>query len=158
MRPLSVEIFLINHFKTYAPVDAELVSWALNVPVTYVDLDADLSGMIEKRDDGRFAITINAKHPRTRQRFTIAHEFGHDILHQNLIGIGMSDDRGYRSAKVGQYQNTTIGPRHGSEANRFAADLLMPIPAVERFQDMVRANDPMSLARALRVSEKAYRI
>ncbi len=54
------------------------------------------------------------------------------MLHRRLIGDGLDDDRAYRSTEVGKYHNTLIGPREETVANRFAANLLMPLELVAR--------------------------
>ena len=81
----------------------------------------DLSGMIKKDPDkggkSGYAIFVNANHPETRRRFTIAHEIAHFVLHRDLIGDGIVDDGLYRSA--------LSNPRE-IEANKMAADILMP--------------------------------
>lgn len=52
--------------------------------------------MLERVGD-TFLITVAANDPLTRQRFTLAHELGHYMLHRTLIGDGLDDDRAYRS-------------------------------------------------------------
>ncbi len=79
-----------------------------------------------------FLITVAANDPHTRQRFTLVHELGHYMLHRKLIGDGLDDDRAYRSTEVGKYHKTLIGPREEIVANRFAANLLMPLELVAR--------------------------
>lgn len=64
-----------------------------------------------------YAIYTNAKHPQTRRRFTVAHEIAHFVLHRELIGDGIEHDALYRSALGGPLE---------AEANRLAADILMP--------------------------------
>ena len=104
-----------------------------NIPVDIISLCKDLglrvfrvqnwtqamSGMIRKDAEGEtFSIYVNATHSNTRQRFTIAHELAHWILHRELIGDGVLDDGLYRSGLPVQIE---------VEANRFAADLLLSL-------------------------------
>ena len=86
--------------------------------------------MLEKYKDS-FLITISARDPSTRKRFTLAHELGHYMLHRHLVGDGMYDDRAYRSTHMGRYHNTLIGPKEETDANKFAANLLMPKDLIE---------------------------
>ena len=102
--------------------------WALFVHSSY--LPDDISGMIEPTGTGTHKITVNQEHPFTRQRFTIAHELGHFLLHERLIGSGIDDDRAYRSSSAGRYYNTDIGPKEETGANKIAATILMPIELV----------------------------
>ena len=109
-----------------APVPVEKLPAQLGIGLKKAWLDEGISGMLERKSDGRFHITINALDPPTRQRFTLAHELGHYMLHQRLVGDGVDDDKAYRSTHRGKYHNTLIGPQEETEANKFAANLLMP--------------------------------
>ena len=64
-----------------------------------------------------FMIVANEQHPRTRRRFTIAHEIAHYVLHRTKIGDGVTDDPLYRSRLGGSLE---------MQANEFAAWILMP--------------------------------
>lgn len=151
----SEELSLVNRFRQTAPVDVEALAFALGVPVQYAYIDPDTSGILERTGDGRFRIIVNADHPHTRQRFTIAHELGHYMLHRRLIGNGISDSRIYRSATSGAYRNPNIGPKEETEANKFAVNLLMPEHLVKEVQQR-GYNSFAAQARALGVSEQAY--
>ena len=93
----------------------------INVYAVYDWKQQSISGMIRKHKkdggDSGYAIYVNADHSTNRRRFTIAHELGHYVLHKNLIGDGLLDDALYRSGLSNLIE---------SEANRFAADILMP--------------------------------
>ena len=153
---LSEQYEMINRYRQTTPVDVEGLVTALGVDLHYAYLGPEVSGMIERCGDG-YRITINAVDPPTRKRFTIAHELGHYMLHRPLIGDGLDDDRAYRSTAVGQYHNTAVGPREETEANKFAANVLMPLHLINR----LHANgvtDVKDLARELGVSEHAMSI
>ena len=77
----------------------------------------NLSGLIKKDADGAYEIHVNGNHPITRQRFTMAHELAHFLLHKEEIGDGITDDYLYRS---------TLTSRIEREANELAAEILMP--------------------------------
>ena len=125
----------IRNAQRYAPVDVIGLADDLGVRVNKAWLDADVSGELEHIGNGRYHINVNAKDAETRQRFTIAHELGHFIYHRSLIGDGVDDDRAYRSTNVGRYHNKKIGPRQETEANRFAANLLMPANLIARLKE-----------------------
>ncbi|MDE0279744.1 MAG: ImmA/IrrE family metallo-endopeptidase [Gammaproteobacteria bacterium] len=112
-----------------APVNVRALAVSLGIAVHEAYLDNQISGMLECRD-GKYKISVNVFHPETRKRFTIAHELGHYILHRELIGNGVDDTIAYRSEKIGKYHNTDIGPHEETQANRFAAGLLMPTKLV----------------------------
>lgn len=154
---LSEELNLINRFRNNVPVDVEGLAFALGVPVYYQALPDDVSGVIEPDSRGGFRININDSHPRTRQRFTIAHELGHYIRHRHLIGAGIGDNRAYRSADTGKYANSSIGLNEETEANSFAATVLMPFELIERLKREGH-NDPSAIGRRLEVSDQAIHI
>ena len=152
---MSEQLAMINRFRRTAPVDVETLSQALGVPVHYAFLDPDISGMLEKIGDDKFKITVNAQHPKTRQRFTIAHELGHYMLHRRLIGNGIDETRAYRSAVAGVYRNTAIGPVQETEANKFAVNVLMPLDLIQKYQRESGVNSPAQIARHFGVSEQS---
>ncbi|HML91885.1 ImmA/IrrE family metallo-endopeptidase [Methyloceanibacter sp.] len=103
------------------PVHVIPLAEALGLNVYFVDWDDSMSGKIE-RDGERagpsgYAIYVNKNHHPNRRRFTIAHEIAHFVLHQEEIGDGVFDDAMYRSG---------LPQRAEFEANRLAADILMP--------------------------------
>lgn len=81
------------------------------------DFPDDLSGLIKKVESGKYEIHVNGNHRITRQRFTMAHELAHFLLHKNEIGDGVTDDYLYRS---------NLSSRIEREANELAAQILMP--------------------------------
>lgn len=155
---LSEQYATINRFARRAPVDVEGLVRALGLDLHEAYLDNDISGMLEKNEDGTFTITVNAAHKPNRQRFTIAHELGHYMQHRHLIGSGVDDDRAYRSTSAGKYHNTEVGPREETEANRFAASLLMPARAIDEVRAREGLEAPDELARRFGVSPQAMRI
>ena len=150
---MSEQLTLVNRFMDRAPVDVETLALALGAPVHRAYLDADVSGMLERTKSG-FRIVVNAAHASTRQRFTIAHEIGHFLFHRHLIGDGIDDDRAYRSTSAGRYKNMSIGPAQETEANKFAAAVLMPRKLIDEAR-AAGANSPAQLAKKLGVSEHA---
>lgn len=156
MRRYSEELALVNEFTRNVPVDVELLAKSLGIDVVYSNLDDETSGMIEKTNNNRYRIVVNSNHPLTRQRFTIAHELGHYFYHRHLIGDGVSDDRVYRSSASGAYANTAIGRKEESQANQFAATILMPMDPIRRLQSELRLNNPAEMAKRIGVSEQAY--
>ncbi|WP_331733904.1 ImmA/IrrE family metallo-endopeptidase (plasmid) [Streptomyces sp. NBC_00080] len=113
---------LLQEFQvTVAPVDPFMLARGLGVQVVPQDLDADVSGMLLRRDS-RCVIGVNRTHPRSRRRFTVAHELGHLRMHRGRPLILDTDTRV-------NYRNTVSSmatDREEIEANRFAAALLAP--------------------------------
>ncbi len=113
-----------------APVDVEALAGKLGASVTKVETDDDeLSGFIYRDpQSGQAVIGINKSHSPTRQRFTLAHEIGHlmlhsfDDLHYDRKGYGSEFGR----VRKRDASSSTGENRDEVEANFFAAELLMP--------------------------------
>lgn len=118
----------IAEFRTAAPVNIEgaIRSLGIELRKNCTDLEAGISGQIRRLPDGRFEISTPKAEHYFRQRFTMAHELGHFILHRDLIGDGLDDDQLYRSTLKGRFYNTAIKLIHEAQANAFAANFLMP--------------------------------
>lgn len=108
---------IIESFQIKAPVKVVAIAKALGITVRKSkSFPRSLSGLI-RCVDGVFEIYVNANHPATRQRFTIAHELGHYMKHRDRIGDGIVDDYLYRSGLTDSLEH---------EANQYAARLLIP--------------------------------
>lgn len=156
---MTCEVSIIKKFTSSTPVDMEKLLNALNIKLEYSStLHSSISGELERCKDGSFVIRVNNSHSKNRQRFTIAHELGHYMLHRVLIGNGVDDSKAYRSEAAGNFHNTNIKDWHETEANQFAAGLLMPknqvIEAFTREEDKSIAH----LAKLFSVSESAMSI
>lgn len=151
--PLSVgfaEQLTLAPFKRSAPVNVLGAANALGISVYSKKLPANVSGIL-RRDaslggDSGFVILVQ-EHPVNRQRFTIAHEIGHFVLHRQSAESGIQDDEFYRALP---------GPLE-REANQFAAELLMPWPLIKSLQDK-GVTGLSELAQALQVSKQALAI
>ena len=95
------------------PVPVEDVATALGIRVLIVP-DPGWEGACASEEKRAF-IWIREESPRVRQRFTLAHEIGHIILHP----IGCE----FRDAAPGML---TDGSATDRQANDFALNLLMP--------------------------------
>jgi hypothetical protein len=67
------------------PVPIHLVAQRLNLTMEAGSFGKDISGMLIIRGD-QGAIGYNSAHARVRQRFTIAHEIAHFLLHSKSSG------------------------------------------------------------------------
>lgn len=127
-------IDIINEYTRDEPLPINVADLAIKIGLS-MNLDSfegkDISGFLKRGENGEFGITINSQDHPNRQRFTIAHEIGHYILHHHLIGEGIFDNRAFR-ASGNQHKNPSITQQQETEANRFAASILMPY---ERLQD-----------------------
>ncbi len=151
-----------HHFKILKPYrdGVPVAIWeildAFGIAYSFRPMNDDISGWIERRFDGTYAIAINRGHAVTRQRFTAAHELAHYIYHRDLVGEGVGDTRAYRADKSTR-PNPNVLPVHERQANNVAANLLMPEQTIARLQAS-GVTDPDELAKRLIVSPAAMRI
>ncbi len=104
-------------------VDVEALARAQGAEVRFVQADPKLSGMLA-REDGRIVIGVNASHHRNRQRFTIAHELGHLVLHLRGRQQPLFVDE--RMVYFRDEVSSRAVDQEEIQANTFAAALLMP--------------------------------
>jgi Zn-dependent peptidase ImmA (M78 family) len=114
-----------------APVDVEVIATSLKIEVRKTPAEDDLSGFLLKQTNGTVVIGVNSLHHPNRQRFTIGHEIGHFLLHHHeQVHVDRSVLK-LRDANSSKGEN-----EEEIEANRFAAELLMPYKFLE--QDLVK--------------------
>jgi Zn-dependent peptidase ImmA (M78 family) len=150
----QVQQLLEQHGVQRPPVPVEVIAELVGAKLKYSPYEGELAGMLI-RDHGRCIIGINSNHHTNRQRFTIAHEIGHLILHDIQVHI----DRDFRVLR--RDANSSLAIDHLEiEANRFAAELLMPFDMLvkdlaERNIDVEDEETLRPLARRYRVSRQA---
>lgn len=106
------------------PIPIDVVAHRLRLSVEAAPLGDNFSGVLVVEKE-RGAIGYNASHAPVRQRFTIAHEIAHYLLHvkQNHRSQLFIDRYvAYRSDEVSSSGND----RNEVAANRLGAALLMP--------------------------------
>lgn len=140
------------------PTPLDKIVRAKGIVTQYAPLDGDLSGMAFMKD-GHPVIGVNSLHHPNRQRFTVAHELGHIILHREEIENSIHLDRG--SLQRGALASMGTD-RIEIDANRFAAELLMPKSLLESILEgrTVDLEDDVAIAemaKKFRVSEAAIR-
>jgi len=95
--------------------------WGGNVP---------LAGLLFRSGESAIAF-VNGSDILARRRFTAAHELGHAVLHRDSMGATLQD------ATI-EEADGVLGPME-VEANRFAAELLMPEVVLRARADELRA-------------------
>lgn len=121
----SVSELLRATDQTGPPVDVHKIADYLGLVLVKTNMADDVSGMLI-REDGASTVGINKNHHPNRQRFTLAHEVGHYQLHRGRPLIVDSPVRiNLRDRTSGMATD-----REEMEANRFAAELLMPTDLV----------------------------
>lgn len=112
---------LIMEYQKEIPMKLGALAKDLGIIVKKSTLAPNISGEI-KDSDGIVTIKVNRHDPLTRQRYTLAHEIAHFFLHKHLLENGIEDDVLYRSTQSNEIE---------SEANRLAAEILMPLELVK---------------------------
>lgn len=146
---------VLNEYTSERPVRVGALAKALGLEVKSATLKSGISGEIRPSDtaDAGFKIRVNRHEVKTRQRFTIAHEIAHFLLHQDYIGSGISDTVLYRSS---------LSSRIEAEANRLSADIVMPAKLLR--EDMRKYDLPVdevsaeALADLYEVSKQAMKV
>lgn len=120
---------IVNSFGVrMPPVPVDKIARGLGAQLRFSPLDEELSGMIYI-SDGTPIIGINSLHHPNRQRFSIAHEIGHLVLHRPLITGKVHVDKEFRVqlSTLNCDATSALGTDEIEiQANRFAAELLMP--------------------------------
>jgi predicted transcriptional regulator len=134
------------------PVRLGPIAKELGIKVSLIPLGKSIAGQTMRDPAGipsGFSVLINSDDAKNRQRFTLAHELAHYILHRDLIEGGIVDDTMYRSE---------LGSVYETQANQLAADILMPIRLIKRYRAQRPDSDFRELAKLFDVSEQAMKI
>lgn len=118
---LSAKQLLTDQKITQPPVDVRKIIESLNITVSEAPHQDDgMSGLI-LRGSGKTLIGLNSTHGENRKRFTLAHELGHYQLHSD--GVFVDEEKNFHVRY--RTKNHGFDPKE-TEANAFAAELLMP--------------------------------
>lgn len=127
--------------------------------IKFSDLGENVSGVLAIQNE-KGSIGVNKNESKVRQRFTLAHELGHYVLHSKKQNQLFIEDKMYRNE-----ESSTGDLRREREANAFAAATLMPKELlkqeIEKHQlDIAHEDSIKKLAQIFKVSEVAmtYRV
>jgi Zn-dependent peptidase ImmA (M78 family) len=139
------------------PVPVADLAALAGAEVQYEPFDGELSGMIMRRE-GRALIGINTKDSLGRQRFSLAHELDHLLLHRSeSFHLDSKHPIRFRDAR-----SSTGEDVDEVEANQFAAELLMPEGFLARDVQEVAGEEAevatQRLAERYQVSDQAMSI
>jgi Zn-dependent peptidase ImmA (M78 family) len=128
-KPASKVEELLSRFSIRTPpVPVDRIAKGLGAQLRFSPLDEELSGMIFISGYTPI-IGVNSLHHPNRQRFSIAHEIGHLVLHRPLISGKVHVDKEFRVQleTLNRDAISALGTESIEiEANQFAAELLMP--------------------------------
>jgi len=120
---------LLTIIRAYAP-DLEIREY------DFGDDSSKIKGATKYSDGGPPVILINGKRTSPSGRnFTLAHEFAHYILHQNQEKFRLD---------LFDYAQDTVESKQESEANYFAASLLMPTADFKELVELTQDKDKIA--------------
>jgi Zn-dependent peptidase ImmA (M78 family) len=150
---------LLNDSNAFSiPVNLNKCIEYLNIQINSLELDEDVSGFLLLKEK-KVHIGYNKSNSRQRQRFTIAHEIAHYILHvkNSKLFVDKTQKVLYRDLK-----SSTGEILQEREANAFAASLLMPqkllIQELKKQKSESSKSFVLKLAKKFDVSEQAITI
>lgn len=151
---------LEEHNINSAPVSVDRIAKTFRVQLRFSPLDDELSGMIYVKD-GIPIIGVNALHHPNRQRFTMAHEIGHLVLHRTEITKEIHVDKDFPMLMRDSESSAGVNEME-IEANLFATELLMPAAFLVRSLggesfDIDDDGAVIALAKEYKVSASAMR-
>lgn len=144
----------IDQFTEDYPVKLGEIAKNLGITVLLSTLPRGTSGQIGQ-EEGQFVIRINRHEAKHRQRFTLAHEIAHFLLHRDRIldAGGWSENVLLRSGQPAEIEY---------EANRLASDLVIPssqlADATAEYSGPLTSEVIEDLARRFGVSTTAMEI
>lgn len=152
---------MVDHILVFlniqVPVDLGFLIGKLGGEIEEVKLDSDIDGLIRKKGNS-FIIQINKSKPSFRKNFTIAHELGHLFLH---MGFLIDEDKWNSITEFEDSYARKGFSKEESEANEFAASLLMPSKLfIDKVHSIVNENKVSldELAIYFNVSSEAVRM
>lgn len=128
---------------TEVPIPIEHIAYLLGLRISRAP-STEFSGLL-LRKDGKALIGVNSSEAQVRQRFTIAHEIGHFVLHPQ------------KDAFVDFRQSTPareVRPTRERQADMFAAALLMPRRAL--LKDFRRLSGDVHVESITKTLSKRY--
>lgn len=159
-KPAEAARQLLNaHGASTPPIDVRYLASKLKINILFEDLDDDISAFLLLKNNSAY-IAINKSHHPNRQRFSLAHEIAHFVLHA-------SPQKSLFVDRLVYYRNVASKSgevREEIEANTFAAELLMPElllrEELKNYGEELDENDIFKLANTFGVSSEAmgYRL
>ena len=102
------------------PVPVDELAGRLGITVRYSPSEEEVAGVLY-RDGDSVSMIVNSSSEKSRQRFTVAHEIGHFLLHKGAVYL----DKRVRVNLLDRGPGLATAFEE-IQANQFAAELLMP--------------------------------
>lgn len=124
------------------PVPIEDIARSVDITdITPISTDGFEGGLVTDRNKSEGVILVNCRSHPQRRRFTVGHELGHFLVPSHLPNDGTQ----FMCTSSDMCQSTSSksldrAMRMEAEANRFAANMLMPIASFRR--DLSQSAEP----------------
>ncbi len=151
------ELEILKRGMEEAPVNVARIIRDLGIQYSVEPMAPEQSGYIQ-HSGGQYRITVNSNESSQRQRFTAAHELAHYLLHRDMLA-----ERGALSRHNDTLFDGIDNPyppfrsSHEVEANRLAAEIIMPKDAVSAAYSRP-ADNVQEVADKFGVSRRAMEI
>ena len=157
-RAVSLAQKLLKEHGYALPIDIESLINRHGIHIQHQPMEESVSGMLVIKNE-RATIGVNQTHHPNRQRFTLAHELGHYLLHRKRTQVFVDSSTMFFRGGLAAEGTDKIE----IEANAFAAELLMPenvLRDITRHQPLDAFDDRavQSLAVKFGVSVRALTI
>lgn len=159
----------LRHFASEAGRSVNALAERLGIKIDFEELPRGKSAVLIRSPHcgsaSGYRIAVNRRDTVERQRFSVAHELAHFVLHRRDPDFeAVEDDEDYGSVVPlfelkgnsfrSRFASLNRSDRLEQEADIFAATLLMP-PNLIRRSAAFRRNDLPTLAKEFRVSRQA---
>ena len=146
---------VIEKYSSEIPVKLGAMANSFGIDVLLSTFPLGISGQIGEEDEN-FVIRINRHEVRHRQRFTLAHEISHFLLHKDLI---RSTESNYWSENVLLRSGQPLRVEY--QANRLASDLVIPpnllVEETKNIDNPMTTDELQYLAEKFQVSAAAMK-
>lgn len=142
-----------GYINGYALDIEAVISRHKDIKVEKVDMSPEESGSLQKKGSV-WILSVNNAHHINRQRFTLAHEYGHYCMHKGKQDV-FTDEVFFRNSNNDSMEYA---------ANLFAASILMPeaefralvSKGTTRIQDLANLFKVSAMAIKIRVKQLGY--
>jgi Zn-dependent peptidase ImmA (M78 family)/DNA-binding XRE family transcriptional regulator len=118
----------------------QLLDSDLGLRIFFNGMPSKIAGMYAFIPDIGYCIQINSRHPSDRQRWSLAHEYGHFLCDRNKPGIDY----------LSEFKRKPVNERF---ADAFASSFLMPETGIRKlFLDIVNSTGDFQVADLCRIS------
>lgn len=141
----------LEFWRDVFPVDPVVIAKQMDLKVIEAELPAPVSGGLLRKDGDDPVVVLNESEPKTRKRFTCAHELGHYVYR-----LETGCDREFEYTDLRNHLSSMGMDKEEMFANRFAGALLMPRSKVE---ELMKNHLPvLVMAHKFGVSADAMRV